>query len=134
MPKVKDEDEEFYQDLLLIEHNPESIEAQYIETIKSLDSLDQMKVKFKECKDKLSIKTQNFLELPHIKNIIKKFKVQQLGIKSKYDNKMKELNEQIEIQSETYTRSVCRNNLLRLEKDRMLKFLRNKDPKHKNFS
>ena len=60
--------------------------------------------------------------------------MQQLGIKSKYDCKMNELNQQIESQNEKYTRAVWQNNLLKLEKDRMLKFLRSKDPKHKNFS
>ena len=67
----KDEDEEYYKELQLQEYEPKTIEAQYINTIKSCDTLNELKLKFNEYKEKLSMKTQNFLDLDHIKDIIK---------------------------------------------------------------
>jgi hypothetical protein len=52
----------------------------------------------------------NSISRPDIKSIINMFKVRQLGVRSKYDNKRKELSQKIDEQAETLTKIKCKNN------------------------
>ena len=69
-----------------------------------------------------------------MRSIINKFKVRQLGMKSKYDKRSEGIRHQIEEQDETRTKLECKNKLLKLEKDRLLKFLDTQQTKFKNFN
>lgn len=45
-----------------------------------------------------------------IKSIINMFKVRQLGVRSKYDTKRKELSQKLDDQVEVFSKIKCKNN------------------------
>lgn len=70
-----------------------NMERRYAATLKSCSDLNKVKVRMLQLQEKLSQRTSDMLNSPEVQELIGMYKSHQLGLKSEFEQKIKDLNQ-----------------------------------------
>lgn len=110
-----------------------NMERRYVTTLKAWSDLNKIKYKMMDLQQKLQEKTNQALNSENVQQLLQMYKVQQLGLKSEFEQKIKDLEDDKGIKDILLSKVMNKNKVLILEKNRHLSLLKKKS-KNKNNS
>ena len=128
-----DTDDESQQSVDLNEVVSFNMERKYANTMESCSKLSKLKEMFLNLKTKLSNRTHECLNNDEIQQILKFYKVEQMGLKSQYDKKKEILEKESQTKALALERMLNINRVLMLEKIVVLNLLKKKGKKDKEL-
>jgi len=126
-------DEESLQSLDMNEVVSFNMERKYANVMEKCSQLNILKDKLKNLQTKLSKRTTALLSGEVVQQQLKFYKIERMGLKSKYDKKKDELQQQSNMKGAALFKISNKNKMLVLEKLVILKLLKNKGKKDKSL-
>ena len=120
---MEDEDQ---GETLSYQQTDSQIETLYKDVLKSWNELSHLGTRLQTLKHKLSERTDEALRDEWIQKIIMVYKVQQMGMKSEYDEKYESLKLDIDSKDIILNKMISKNKILMVEKQRHLKLIKEK--------
>lgn len=110
-----------------------NMERRYVSTLKACSDLNKIKQRMVELQTKLQERTNQTLNNSNVQQLIQMYKVRQLGIKSEFEQKINDLEQNKGIKDMILNEIINKNKVLLLEKNRHLSLLKKKKKNKKSI-
>jgi hypothetical protein len=110
-----------------------NMERKYAAVMKQCSDLTKTQNRFNELQGKLDERNKHLLNSEAVQKLIQFYNIQELGVKSEYDNKTETLRQDKGVKDLMLSKIINKNNVLMLEKSRYMGLLKKKGKKDKAF-